>query len=70
MICKKVLCEENDKTYRLTDSSISSLGADLGDQDPGLLSDRLGRGQPGLEKRELDLELRCTITLPGEEFKF
>merc|ERR1712223_1976359 len=32
---------------RLTGSSISSLGADLGDQDPGLLSNRLGRGQPG-----------------------
>merc|ERR1712012_650923 len=32
---------------RLTSGSISSLGADLGDQDPGLLSDRLGRGQPG-----------------------
>merc|ERR1711962_1766930 len=27
---------------RLTGSSISSLGANLGDQDPGLLSDRLG----------------------------
>merc|ERR1712180_141085 len=34
---------------RLTSSSISSLGADLGDQDPGLLSDRLGGGQPGQE---------------------
>merc|ERR1719447_2645077 len=32
---------------RLTGSSISSLWADLGDQDPGLLSDRLGGGQPG-----------------------
>ena len=48
MICKQALREENDKTYRLTGSSISSLGADLGDQDPGLLSDRLGGGQPGL----------------------
>merc|ERR1719270_3359843 len=32
---------------RLTSGSISSLRADLRDQDPGLLSDRLGRGQPG-----------------------
>ena len=65
MICKHALREENDKTYRLTGSSISSLGANLGDQDPGLLSDRLGRGQPGLEKR-----VGIEITLPGEEFKF
>merc|ERR1712004_530313 len=32
---------------RLTGNRLSSLGADLGDQDPGLLGDRLGRGQPG-----------------------
>merc|ERR1719320_237690 len=32
---------------RLTSSSIRSLGANLGDQDPGLLSDRLGGGHPG-----------------------
>ena len=38
-------------TNRLAGSSIGSLRANLGDEDPGLLRDRLGRGQPLLRRK-------------------
>ena len=38
-------------TNRLAGRGIGSLRANLGDEDPGLLRDRLGRGQPLLRRK-------------------
>ena len=49
MINQKVILQFGDfAAHRLASSGIGSLWANLGDEDPGLLLDRLGGGQPRL----------------------
>ena len=54
MINQKVILQFGDfAAHRLATSGIGSLWANLGDEDPGLLLDRLGGGQPRLKVESL-----------------
>ena len=56
---------EESETDRLASSSVGSLGANLGDEDPGLLRNRLGGGQP-LLKRESVIGLVDLVGKDGD----